>query len=172
MPNGVALARIAPFSGWKVSKSSNGRAVADTASARDFALSSHCKRKREKTIFSWTCQENSVPTNMLHLYGERVIISSRVLPKSMSKINTLAPLILAPNASALPAPPAPTRINCVSLSGETRQCFPFSLSLYCWNVVNPLCQWMLLIYYYCTYLMYKHMKWVVLVPVEHLPSLL
>lgn len=39
IPNGVALARIAPFSGRKLTISSKGRASPLTAEARDFALS-------------------------------------------------------------------------------------------------------------------------------------
>jgi hypothetical protein len=33
------------------------------------------------------------------------------IPKSMSKISIRDPLLLAPNAKALPAPPAPTSTN-------------------------------------------------------------
>lgn len=41
----------------------------------------------------------------------------------MSKTTTLASLLLAPNASALPAPPAPTSTNNFPLSGENTSPF-------------------------------------------------
>jgi len=40
------------------------------------------------------------------------------LPRSMSKIIKRAPLLLAPTAIALPAPPAPTTTNCFPANGE------------------------------------------------------
>lgn len=48
-----------------------------------------------------------------------------VLPRSMSKMIIRAPLVFAPNASALPAPPAPTRTNNFPESGEEWNADPF-----------------------------------------------
>ena len=50
------------------------------------------------------------------------------IPRSISKTTTLAPLLLAPNASALPAPPAPTSTNNLPLSGE-ESASPFMIPL-------------------------------------------
>ncbi|PON73980.1 hypothetical protein PanWU01x14_055300 [Parasponia andersonii] len=46
------------------------------------------------------------------------------IPKSMSKTTIRAPLLLAPNAKALPAPPAPTSTNNLPESGEFKDVFP------------------------------------------------
>lgn len=46
------------------------------------------------------------------------------IPKSMSKISTRAPLLLAPNAKALPAPPAPASTNSFSARGELKGASP------------------------------------------------
>lgn len=42
------------------------------------------------------------------------------IPKLISKMIIRAPLLLAPNASALPAPPAPTTTNCLPVSEQPR----------------------------------------------------
>lgn len=39
---------------------------------------------------------------------------------------TLAPLVLAPNASALPAPPAPTTTNCFAVIGDGNEASPLT----------------------------------------------
>lgn len=40
-------------------------------------------------------------------------------------MTTRAPLLLAPNASALPAPPAPTKTNIFPVRGDGRVASPF-----------------------------------------------
>lgn len=46
------------------------------------------------------------------------------IPKSMSKMTRRAPLLLAPNASAFPAPPAPTSTNNRPARGEPKDASP------------------------------------------------
>lgn len=41
-------------------------------------------------------------------------------------MTTRAPLLLAPNANALPAPPAPTSTNVFPVSGDGRGASPFA----------------------------------------------
>lgn len=42
----------------------------------------------------------------------------------MSKMTTRAPLLLAPTAKALPAPPAPASTNCFPARGESKDVSP------------------------------------------------
>ena len=107
IPRGVALARIAPFSGWNLANSSKCLTSPATAQARDFAL-------------SFGQHQESGPVS-LNFY---LLALSIFLPKSMSKTTTRAPLLLAPNAKALPAPPAPTSTNNLPFSGESKDALP------------------------------------------------
>lgn len=51
------------------------------------------------------------------------------LPKLRLKITTLAPLLLAPKAIALPAPPAPTSTNNFPAMGEACEAWPLVILL-------------------------------------------
>lgn len=68
---------------------------------------SHIRIKEKKKLFS--------------ILEFRVMVN---IPKSMSKISTRAPLLLAPNAKALPAPPAPTSTNSFPARGELKDASP------------------------------------------------
>lgn len=122
IPNGVAFARIAPFSGWKLRMSSKGRASPITSEARDFALSFWANNQQETNIALVSVKGTKRLLFSIVEKRKRVL---DYVPKSMSKMTTRAPLLLAPNASALPAPPAPASTNILPASGEPNEAVPF-----------------------------------------------